>query len=104
MDNPFNNLELKRWQFMALVLSFIVFLYSLAFDVKILNNEIVASLSLGVFFIALSHYARLKKQTPISTHNSIKIKTKLIKTTPYWVLLITGFALVVLGIYLIIQR
>lgn len=54
MDNPFKNLKLDRWYDVLLVLSAIVFLYSLAFEVKILNNEAIAFLSLCVFFICLA--------------------------------------------------
>lgn len=54
MDNPFKNLKLDRWYDVLLVLSAIVFLYSLAFEVKILNNEAIALFSLCVFSVCLA--------------------------------------------------
>lgn len=57
MDNPFKNLKLDRWYNVLLVLSAMVFLYSLAFEVKFFNNEAVGLVSLGVFFISLAFMA-----------------------------------------------
>ena len=57
MDNPFKNLKLDRWYDVLLVLSAIVFLYSLAFEVKFFNNEVVGFASLGVFFVSLAFMA-----------------------------------------------
>lgn len=42
---------------MVLVFSVVIFLYSLIFDVKILDNTTVCGISLGMFFICLSFYA-----------------------------------------------
>ena len=103
MDNPFNNLKLNRWYAIALVLSAVVFLYSLAFDVKILDNNTVAALSLGTFFIFLSNYAKVRKVINEPVKGGIKTSTKLIKGTAYKVLFCIGLCLVIIGIYPIIK-
>ena len=57
MDNPLQNLNLKWWHTVLLTISFFIFVLSATVDMKISDNQTIAFLSSGVFFIALGNFA-----------------------------------------------
>ena len=56
-NNPLSKLNLKWWHTVLLTSSFLVFILSLTVEMKVADNETIAFLSSGIFFIALGEFA-----------------------------------------------
>jgi hypothetical protein len=103
MDFSFlKNLEINRWWKMILLLSVVVLIIALVFDVKILDNTTLALLSLSGIFISLGFFASEKikvTQEPDFTGQKIDIFSEPVFA---WkasgvVLFIIGFIFLIIG-------
>lgn len=98
MDNPLSNINLKWWHTVLMVVSFAIFALSLTVDMKISDNETVAFLSSGVFFISLGEFANQSFQERVGLNYKVT-KDIRINTFAGWVFILIGVYLLYRGIF-----
>ena len=103
MDNPLSNLNMKWWHTVLLVASFTIFVLSLTVDMKISDNETIALISSGFFFISLGSFAcQSFQQTFVDAPwgaKGIATKDKFIPNVPGVIMMIIGTILFFMGIF-----
>jgi len=93
MDNPLSKINLKWWHSVLLVVSFTIFVLALTVDMKVSDNETIAYLSSGIFFIALGEFANQGFQQRVGPNFTI---TKDVRQHTF-----AGYILIAVGIYLL---
>jgi len=97
VQNPFNNLKMKWWHAILLTASFIVFVLSLTTKFIVFDNETIAYISAGIFFISLGEFAHQSFQQKVDPYLRFKITREFRGHT------FTGYILELIGIVLVLK-